>query len=128
MPRFNYQAMTRAGAVVTGTLEAESSAELVSKLKGSGYYPMDVSEEVAGEKRRLPVLKIGRRVKSSEVEFFSYQLATLLNSGVPLIRALSVASEQITNVTFRNAVVASYPLLFNNVSSTCKPSSLFINT
>jgi type II secretory pathway component PulF len=96
--------MTRAGSVVTGTLEAESSAELVSKLRGSGYYPMDVSEEVAKEKRRLPVLRLGRRVKSSEVEFFSYQLATLLNSGVPLIRALSVAVDQITNATFRNAI------------------------
>jgi len=104
MPRFSYQAMTRAGAVVTGTLEAESSTELVSKLKGSGYYPMDVTEEVAEEKRRLPVLRFARRVKSSEVEFFSYQLATLLNSGVPLIRALSVASEQVTNVTLRNAI------------------------
>jgi len=104
MPRFSYQAMTRTGAVVTGTLEAESSVELVSKLKGSGYYPMAVSEEVAEEKHRFPVLRFGHRVRSSEVEFFSYQLATLLNSGVPLIRALSVASEQVTNVTLRNAI------------------------
>lgn len=104
MPRFNYQAMTRTGGVVNGTLEAETSAELVSKLKGSGYFPMEVREEVAEEKRRLPVLRLGRRVKSSEVEFFSYQLATLLNSGVPLIRALSVAAEQITNDTLRSAI------------------------
>ena len=104
MPRFNYQAMTRTGGIVNGTLEAESTVELVSKLKVSGYYPMSVSEEGAKEKRRLSVLKRSRRVRSSEVEFFSYQLATLLNSGVPLIRALSVASEQITNITFRNAI------------------------
>lgn len=104
MPRFNYQAMTRTGGVVNGTLEAESSADLIAKLKGSGYYPMDVSPEVLTEKRRLSVLKIGGRVKSSEVEFFSYQLATLLNSGVPLIRALSVASEQINNINFRSAI------------------------
>jgi len=104
MPRFNYQAMTRTGGIVNGTLEAESTVELVSKLKVSGYYPMSVSEEGAKEKRRLSVLKRSRRVRSSEVEFFSYQLATLLNSGVQLIRALSVASEQITNVTLRNAI------------------------
>jgi type IV pilus assembly protein PilC len=104
MPRFSYQAMTRTGGVVNGTLEAESSAELISKLKGSGYFPMEVQEQVTEEKRRLPVLRLGRRVKSSEVEFFSYQLATLLNSGVPLIRALSVAAEQITNDTLRSAI------------------------
>lgn len=105
MPRFNYQAMTRTGGVVTGTLEAENSVELVSKLKGSGYYPMSVSEETtAEEKPGLFKLKLGGRVKASEVEFFSYQLATLINSGVPLIRALSVASEQVTNDRFRNAI------------------------
>ncbi len=104
MPRFNYQAMTRTGGMVSGTLEAESSAELVAKLKGSGYYPTDISQEVLEEKGRLSALKIGGRVKSSEVEFFSYQLATLLNSGVPLIRSLSVASEQINNINFRSAV------------------------
>ena len=96
MPRFTYEAMTRTGGTVTGTMEAGSNAELIAKLKGSGYFPMSVSEESGEEKSKISVFRIGRRVKASEVEFFSYQLATLLNSGVQLIRALSVASEQIT--------------------------------
>lgn len=104
MPRFSYQAMTRTGGVVTGTLEAANSAELVAKLKGGGYFPMSVSEEVIEEKGRFSLFRFRRRAKASEVEFFSYQLAVLLNSGVQLIRALSVASEQITNPTFRNAI------------------------
>lgn len=104
MPRFDYQAMTKTGSVVTGTLEAGNSTELTSKLKGSGYYPMSVSEVVVEEKRRIPGLRLGGRVKQSEVEFFSYQLATLINSGVQLIRALRVASEQVTNVTLRDAI------------------------
>ena len=90
--------------MVTGTLEADSSAELISKLRVSGYFPMDVTEEGVREKRRLPVIKLSRGVKASEIEFFSYQLATLINSGVQLIRALSVATEQITNATFRDAL------------------------
>ena len=105
MPRFDYEAMTSAGNTVTGTLEAATSAELVSKLKGSGYYPMSVSKAVTEGKLKVPAFRIGRKkVKASEVEFFSYQLATLLNSGVQLIRSLSVASEQINNVAFRNAI------------------------
>ncbi|MFC1712093.1 type II secretion system F family protein [Candidatus Poribacteria bacterium] len=104
MPRFTYQAMTGTGGVVTGTMEAVSNAELVAKLKGSGYYPMSVSEEVIEEKSRFSLLRLGRKVKAGEVEFFSYQLAVLLNSGVQLIRSLSVASEQVTNPTFRNAI------------------------
>ncbi len=104
MPRFTYQAMTGTGGVVTGTMEAGSNAELVAKLKGSGYFPMSVSEEVIEEKSRFPLLRFGRKVKAGEVEFFSYQLAVLLNSGVQLIRSLSVASEQITNPIFRSAI------------------------
>lgn len=104
MPRFNYEAMTNSGSVVTGTLEADNSNELISKLKASGYHPMSVSENVTEVKSKFSLPKIRRRVKASEVEFFSYQLSTLLNSGVPLIRSLSVASEQINNAEFRNAV------------------------
>ena len=104
MPRFNYQAMTRTGGVTTGTLEAENSTELIAKLKGSGYYPMSISEETAEVKSRFAGIRLRRRVKASEVEFFSYQLSTLLNSGVPLIRALSVASEQVANVRLRNII------------------------
>jgi len=104
MPRFTYEAMTQAGGVVSGTMEAVSNTELVAKLKGSGYFPMSVSEEDTAEEGKLSSFRIGRKVKASEVEFFSYQLATLLNSGVQLIRALSVASEQITNPAFRSVV------------------------
>jgi len=104
MPRFKYQAMTKTGALVTGTLEAENTNEIVSKLRVSGYYPVDITQELFEEKRKIPFLSFFRRVKASEVEFFSYQLATLLNAGIFLPRALAVASEQITNDMFKSAV------------------------
>jgi len=105
MPRYKYQAMTKAGSVVSGTAEADSTNELIARLKGSGYFPTEVSLEKAEEKKqRIPFLSFLRKVKASEVEFFSYQLATMVNSGIRLIRALSVATEQITNVMFRDAV------------------------
>ncbi|MBM3212650.1 type II secretion system F family protein [Candidatus Poribacteria bacterium] len=104
MPRFDYQAMTKAGTTVIGTLEAENSTELVAKLKSSGYFPMSVSESTSKAKGKVTLFNFKRKVKSSEVEFFSYQLATLINSGVPLIRSLSVASEQVNNQEFRDAI------------------------
>jgi len=104
MPRYDYQAMTNSGSIINGTLEADSSADLISKLKGNGYYPMSVSEETTELKGRLGRRRLGGRVKSSDLEFFTYQLATLLNAGVPLIRSLSVASEQISSVNLKKAV------------------------
>ncbi|HGJ64798.1 TPA: type II secretion system F family protein [bacterium] len=104
MPRFKYQAMTKSGTTVTGVLEAENTNDLISKLRVNGYYPVDITQESTEEKKKIPFLGFLQRVKSSEVEFFSYQLATLLNSGIFLPRALAVATEQITNPIFRNAV------------------------
>lgn len=105
MPRFKYQAMTKTGTLVTGSLEADNSNELIYKLKSSGYYPMDVVPEVEEEKEsKIPLFKFTRKVKASEVEFFTYQLSTLINSGVPLIRALSVATEQVSNPRLRSAI------------------------
>jgi type II secretory pathway component PulF len=105
MPRYKYQAMTKAGSVVSGTAEADSTNELIARLKGSGYFPTEVSlDKVEEKKQRISFLSFLHKVKASEVEFFSYQLATMVNSGIRLIRALSVATEQITNVMFRDAV------------------------
>ncbi|MBD3180982.1 type II secretion system protein GspF [Candidatus Poribacteria bacterium] len=105
MPRFIYEAMTNSGNVVNGTMQAESSNELIAKLKVNGYFPMTVEEEKIEEKKsRLPSFRLGKKVKASDLEFFSYQLATLLNSGILLTRALSVASEQVNSNYLRNAI------------------------
>lgn len=105
MPRFKYQAMTKTGTLVTGSLEADNSNELIYKLKSSGYYPMDVAPEIEEEKKvKIPLFKFASKVKPSEVEFFTYQLSTLINSGVPLIRALSVSTEQVSNPRLRAAI------------------------
>jgi type IV pilus assembly protein PilC len=104
MPRFKYQAMTKTGTVVNGSLEAESQNDLISKLRVNGYYAMDITSDVAKEKRKIPLISFMRRVKGSEVEFFSYQLSTMVNAGIRLPRALAVATEQITNPIFRDAV------------------------
>jgi len=105
MPRYKYQAMTKAGTVVTGAVEADSTNELISRLKGSGYFPTEITlEKTEEQKKKIPLFNFLHKVKASDVEFFSYQLATMINSGIRLPRALAVATEQITNVMFRNAV------------------------
>jgi len=104
MPRFKYQAMTKTGTVVSGSLEAENHNDLISKLRANGYYAMDIASDVAKEKRKIPLISFMRRIKGSEVEFFSYQLSTMVNAGIRLPRALAVATEQITNPVFRDAV------------------------
>ena len=107
MPLFRYEAITHGGGNVKNTLEADSKAELISRLRQMGYWPTTVVEETDEDTptdiRRW--LKIGQGgIKPADVEFFTYQLATLVNAHVPLPRALEVTLGQIQNPALHRIV------------------------
>ncbi len=106
MPRFRYEALTSTGNVVSNTQEANSKAELVSNLKTKGYWATSIIEENASEieEKRLQISLFRGRIKAAEVEFFTFQLATLINAHVTLPRALGIALEQISNPGLRQVV------------------------
>lgn len=99
MPRYQYEAITHSGQTVNNTLEAASKTELIAQLQQMGYWPTQVVEEgEALETKAKRLFSFGtRKIKSAEVEFFTYQLAALVNAHVALPRALEVTLEQITN-------------------------------
>ncbi len=99
MPRFQYEAITYTGATVNNTLEADSKAELIAQLRQMGYWPTQVVEEGEALETKAKQLFSFRtkKIKSAEVEFFTYQLAALVNAHVALPRALEVTLEQIAN-------------------------------
>jgi type II secretory pathway component PulF len=133
MPRFRYEALTSTGNVVSNTQEANSKAELVSNLKTKGYWATSIIEENASEieEKRLQISLFRGRIKAAEVEFFTFQLATLINAHVTLPRALGIALEQISNPGLRqvveqvkvdveqgaifNATLAQHPKVFSNL-------------
>ena len=99
MPRYQYEAVTQAGQRINSTLEADSRAELIANLQQMGYWATDIVEEgEALETKAKRIFSVGtRRIKSAEVEFFTYQLAALVNAHVALPRSLEVTLEQISN-------------------------------
>lgn len=106
MPRFRYQALTNTGSTVSNVEDANSKAELVSSLKIRGYWPTDIVEDIEGnddEGSKFRFL-IRRRVKPKDVEFFTYQIGTLINSHIPLARALDITLEQIASITLRQVI------------------------
>ena len=106
MPRFRYEALTNTGTVVTNTQEASDKAELVSRLKVMGYWPTSIVEDTAEtqDRQRIRIPFLPTRIKPAEVEFFTYQMATLINAYVPLSRALGVTLEQITNIELKRVI------------------------
>jgi len=128
MGSFRYKAVDERGAAVAGTLVADSSAEARERLRKMQLFPEQV-ERVEALSRPLDALP-GRRMKAaSHVAVFTRQCAVLLASGVQLVDALGVLSEQceypplsaaLTGI--RDAVgsgsslaegMAAYPLFFD---------------
>ncbi len=97
MASFKYEAINRAGEIVTGRLEAEGENGVVEKLRGMGLMATDIKE--VKESPLLNLLKTGRKVKLADLSLFSRQMAAMLNSGIPLTRAIYTLSRQVTNPT-----------------------------
>ncbi len=85
MPSFNYTAMTEAGEKISGALEAESHSAVVRVLEEKKLFPVNVwGKDGAASKDGRPK----RKVKSRDLGTMYGQLADLIGSGVPLLRAL----------------------------------------
>ena len=97
---YAYKVRDRQGKPVTGTLEAESVAIVSAKLRSMGYVPVSIENSGAGKSlssREIKIPGLSGRIKLKEVAVFSRQFATMINSGLTLLRALSILAEQTEN-------------------------------
>jgi len=91
---FQYKVRDRAGNVATGSLVADSEALVLARLREQGYTPLDVKRQ----KRGIGQIEFGgKKVKLKQVAVFSRQFATMVNSGLPILRALAILAEQTDN-------------------------------
>jgi type IV pilus assembly protein PilC len=91
---FKYSVRDRSGKLVNGELAAETEAALVQRLKSMGYAPVSVEVANAGLQKELTIPGFGNKVKLKDLAIFSRQFATMINSGLSLMRSLSILSEQ----------------------------------
>jgi type II secretion system protein F len=95
MALFSYKAKDNTGQTIAGTLEAESTAMVISRLQAMGYFPLSVENESEKRKTTVAVARaITRRVHINDIATFNRQLADLLSSGIPLVKALGVIQNQ----------------------------------
>lgn len=90
---FDYSVRDRKGQLVSGRLDAPTEAALVQTLRGMGYAPVSIRESNAGMNREIS-LPGGNRVSLKDLAVMSRQFATMINSGLSLLRALSILAEQ----------------------------------
>src|ERR1044072_9430945 len=94
---YEYSVRDRGGKLISGKLEADSQAAVVTKLKGMGYAPVSINESNAGMQRELKIPGFGKKVKLKDLAVMSRQFATMINSGLSLLRALTILAEQTEN-------------------------------
>jgi type IV pilus assembly protein PilC len=91
---FKYAVRDRSGKLVNGELAAETEAALVQRLKSMGYAPVSIEKANTGLQKELNIPGFGNKVKLKDLAIFARQFATMINSGLSLMRALTILSEQ----------------------------------
>ena len=89
---YDYKVRDRSGKLVSGQLMGDSETLVLQKLREQGMTPVEVKKATTGLKTEI-TLRPGR-VKLKELSVFCRQFATMVNSGLPILRALAILSEQ----------------------------------
>jgi type IV pilus assembly protein PilC len=100
---FTFKAMDVAGTATAGEIEADSKSQVSEQLRQRGLIVLDVSEK----SNPLKIEDVMRRWKSvdmRELAVFSRQFATLVASGMPMLRTLHTLEEQTKDEEIREAV------------------------
>jgi type IV pilus assembly protein PilC len=90
---YTYRVRDRAGKLVTGSLQADNERLVISRLQEMGYVPVSVAEKKESISSREFAFR-PNHVGLKELAVFSRQFATMVNSGLPILRALAILSEQ----------------------------------
>jgi type IV pilus assembly protein PilC len=89
---YDYKVRDRTGNMVSGQLVGDSEGLVMAKLREMGLTPVEVRKAGVGLKMEIH-LRPGR-VKLKSLAIFARQFATMVNSGLPILRALAILSEQ----------------------------------
>jgi type II secretory pathway component PulF len=124
MATFVYKAKKNSAETVTGRINARTQDEAVDLITQLGFLPVSIEAQPApGEKNENLQ---GYTIAGRELYFFSKQLAHLLKSGVPLLRALHILEGQ-TQTPQLKKVVARLAWEIKHGQSLSESLALFPN-
>lgn len=132
MGEFKYRALDNKGSSRVGVLDADSEGAAIARLREQGWVPLEVdSAKKRGLSVELKIPGLSDRINLKDVAVGSRQLSTMIDAGLPLMRALSVMTEQTENKALANiwdavrtevqagssfsAALAKHPKAFNTL-------------
>src|SRR5579875_2547123 len=94
MPTYKFKAMDLAGATASGEVEAATPQDVALQLKQRGLVVVDVANKYRSREINVEFFA---RVGADDLAVATRQLSTMINAGMPILRALSVLEQQSTN-------------------------------
>ena len=96
MPAFAYIARDARGQKQTGSLDAPSEREALAMLASRALFPVEVKTDTAGQ-----LAASSKRVSAQIMTTVYSQMASLLRSGVPLLKSVAILRDQSSNTTLK---------------------------
>lgn len=102
---YEYRARDKTGAVHAGQMEGSSPSAVAGTLRQKGYVPLRIDEKkMTALQRDIQIPGLKKKVKTTDISIFSRQLATMVNSGLTLIRALTILDQQTENALLKEII------------------------
>jgi len=106
MPKYNWEARSKAGSVQKGIMEAASVLQVEGQLKKYGFSGISVKEDGKGLNFEIKLFGGGaKKVQTKDLVVFTRQFATMIDSGLPLVQCLDILSGQQENKTFKDILI-----------------------
>ena len=105
MATFGFRAVDLAGVPSRGEVEAASKAQVTEQLRQRGLIVLDVSEKHEAFKLES-VFQRFKKVNMRELSIFSRQFATLISSGMPMLRSLYTLEDQTEDEMLKRSIVS----------------------
>ncbi|HEU0024902.1 MAG TPA: type II secretion system F family protein [Thermoleophilaceae bacterium] len=103
MATYAFKALDLAGATTKGEMEAGDQQAVATQLRSRGLIVVDIEEQQAASAG--DILARFKRVKADDLVIASRQLATMVQSGMSLLRALYVIEEQTESEKLREVLI-----------------------
>lgn len=103
MAVFRYSAKDNTGRMIAGVIEADSDAMVVDRLRDMGFFITNL-ERTIERTDILQSLQGWMGIGLKDLAIFSRQFATMVNSGLSLVRTLTILEQQSSNKRLKEIV------------------------
>lgn len=105
---FAYKGRNTEGKIVKGRIDASTESAVANRLRTMGISPLSIQEASGGTgfQMEINIGGFGKQVKLKDLAIMSRQMATMITSGLSLLRTLTIMAEQTENKELQRILVS----------------------